>query len=315
MKKIIVIAGPTASGKTSLAINLAKEIDGEVINADSLQVYKENPIISAQPTILEQQNVPHHLFGYVSGDEEYTVARWIRDAKNKINNIEKTPIIVGGSGFYLKHLIFGLSAVPEIPNEIRLSARNLHNEIGNNAFHALLEEIDKVSADKLSSNDAIRMLRAYEVVKATGKPLSCWQENNIKHFPVSSFSLIILDPPRKLLYENCNQRFLNMLNAGAMEEVRYLNSKGYNPSSGVMKSHGVPEIIGYLNGDLSLDMAILKSQQVVRNYAKRQTTWFKHQFKSSELDVHFVSQPEEEFASIVNFLKISSEYAILNEIN
>lgn len=288
MKKIIVIAGPTASGKTSLAIRLAQEIDGEIINADSLQVYQENPIISAQPTLTEQQNIPHHLFGYVKGDEEYTVARWIKDAINKIENIKKTPIIVGGTGFYLKHLIFGLSAIPEIPSEVRLQARQLHNEIGNGEFYKLLQKIDPVAALKLDLNDAKRVLRAYEVIQATGKPINYWQENNIEYFPISSFSLTILQPDRELLYKNCNQRFLKMLEMGAMEEVKHLMKQGYNLEVGVMKSHGVPELIRYLSGELELSQAIEKAQQVVRNYAKRQITWFKHQFNNPELDKRFI---------------------------
>ncbi len=292
MKKIIVIAGPTASGKTSLSIKLAQKIDGEIINADSLQVYKENPIISAQPTIMEQQSIPHHLFGYVNGNEEYTVARWIKDAVDKITNIKKTPIIVGGTGFYLKHLIFGLSAIPDISSEIRTQARQLHSEIGNVSFYNLLKEIDPIVAEKLEINDSARVLRAYEVMKATNKSILHWQQNNIAYFPISSFSLIILQPERELLYKNCDQRFLNMLDAGALEEIKHLMKQNYNPMSGIMKSHGAPELIEYLSGRLSLNEATQKSQQVVRNYAKRQTTWFKHQFNSHELNKHFISQDE-----------------------
>ena len=301
--KIIIIAGPTASGKTSFAIKLAKELDGEIINADSLQIYSENPILSAQPTALEKQNIPHHLFGYVSGGEEYNVARWIDDACNKIKNINKTPIIVGGTGLYLKHLMFGLSPVPDIASEIRQEARELLDKVGSDEFHKILQKIDPGSAAKIEPNNSKRALRAYEVIKATGKSLLDWQGQNSQYFPLSSFKLIILQPDREILYQNCNQRFLDMLDLGALEEVKYLLTKNYSPIMGIMKSHGVPELSKYLLGEWSLEQAIEKSQQVVRNYAKRQTTWFKHQFSHSELQVHTSTQHNQEYHKILEFIK------------
>ncbi len=304
--KIILIAGPTASGKTSLAIKLAQKLNGEVINADSLQVYIENPILSAQPKLEERQNIPHHLFGYVKGAEEYNIARWIEDAVHTIKKLDKTPILVGGTGFYLKHLIFGLSHVPDIPIEIRTQARELFDEIGAAEFHQLLKKLDPESADKLESNDGNRTIRAYETIKATGKPIHYWQQQNISYFPVNKFKLIILQPDREVLYNNCNQRFLKMLENGALEEVKDIIVKNYNPSTGIMKSHGVPELKRYLSGEWSLDEAIEKSQQVVRNYAKRQTTWFKHQFKHPDLDICFVEDADEALLTINELGKICS---------
>ncbi|MCT4635012.1 MAG: tRNA (adenosine(37)-N6)-dimethylallyltransferase MiaA [Rickettsiales bacterium] len=286
--KIIIITGPTASGKTSFAVKLAREIDGEIINADSLQVYKENPIISAQPTELEKQNIPHHLFGYVMGDEEYNVARWIKDACECIKSLKKTPIIVGGTGLYLKHLIFGLSSIPNIPDETRSQAMELLNKLGNDNFHKALSELDPEAAAKINPNNVKRSLRSYEVIKFTGKSILQWQKENISYFPISSFKVKILEPNREDLYKKCNQRFLNMLELGVIEEVRYLMAQNYNPICGIMKSHGVPELSKYLLKEWSLEEAIAKSQQVTRNYAKRQTTWFKHQFKHPELDVEFI---------------------------
>lgn len=281
MKKITIVTGPTASGKTSYAIELAKKINGEIINADSLQIYKENPIISAQPTLTEQQNIAHHLFGYIDGDEEYTVARWIADVRDKIAQIEN-PIIVGGTGFYIKHLIFGLSEIPDIPLEIRENARNLLAEIGNQEFFKLLQELDPTA--KFEANNSHRILRAYEVIKATGKSLSYWQGKNISYFPIDTFKLIILDPPREKLYQNCNQRFVEMIENGAIDEVKHMLELGYTPMKGVMKSHGVPELLKFLSGEWSLNQATQRAQQVTRNYAKRQITWFKHQFKAAELE-------------------------------
>lgn len=299
MTKIIIIAGPTASGKTSFSIKLAQEMGGEIINSDSMQVYSENPIISAQPTLEERQNVPHHLFGYVKGNEEYTIARWLNDATNEIKNIKNNPIVVGGTGFYLKHLIFGLSAIPEIPNEVRNNARELLEEVGNDQFHKFLIKIDPQSALKIDPNNSKKVLRAYEVFKTTGKPIHYWQEHNINYFPVSSFKLIILLPSREAIYENCNQRFIEMLDKGVVEEVKYLMKQNYNPLCGIMKSHGVPELSKYLANEWSLEQAIEKSQQVVRNYAKRQITWFKHQFKSNEITPIFIDDLKEDFNEVL----------------
>ncbi len=298
-----MVAGPTASGKTSFSIKLAKVLDGEIINADSLQIYSEIPILSAQPTSCEQQNIPHHLFGYIKGNEDYTVARWIEDVCLCVNNSKKQPILVGGTGFYLKHLIFGLSPIPDIPDEIRTQARQLLNEVGPVEFHHILKQIDPESAAIIDYNNSKRALRAYEVIKTTGKSIHYWQEQNISYFPLTSFKLIILAPDRELLYKNCNQRFLDMLEIGAIEEVKQLLKKEYPPLSSVLKSHGTPELTKYLTGEWSLKQAIERSQQVVRNYAKRQTTWFKHQFKHPKLDICFIEQPTEQFESVAEACK------------
>jgi len=300
---IIIIAGPTASGKTSFAIKLAQELSGEIINADSLQIYAENPILSAQPTASERKNIPHHLFGYIKGDEEYNVARWINDAAGQIKYINKTPIIVGGTGFYLKHLMFGLSAIPDIAPEVHRQATALLDKVGSKEFHKLLAEVDYSIAAEIEMNNTKRALRAYEVIKSTGKSIKFWQEENIKYFPVSSFKLVILQPDREILYQNCNKRFLDMLELGALEEVKYLLKQHYNPIMGIMKSHGIPELSKYLSGQWSLQQAIEKSQQVVRNYAKRQITWFRHQFNHPELEKCLVTNPEKQFSVVLEFCK------------
>jgi tRNA dimethylallyltransferase len=302
MKKIIVISGPTASGKTSMAIKLAQTLDGEIINADASQVYSENKIISAQPTFKEQAGIPHHLFGYVKGDEEYTVLRWIKDVSYYVNNINKTIILVGGSGFYLKHLMLGLSSIPDIDQEASKKYSNLLADIGNIAFYNLLKELDQEAAYKLHPSDGKRMLRAYLVAKTTGKSIYQWQRQGNKPYILDGeFKMIILQPPREVLYKNCNERFLNMLELGALEEVKYLLSQNYNLISGVMKSHGVPELSKYLQGEWSLPYATEKSQQMVRNYAKRQITWFKHQF--SDISKVFITNPEDDFSYCLDICK------------
>ncbi len=287
-RKIIIVAGPTASGKTGYSVDLAIKRKSEIINADSLQIYQENPILSAQPTHEEKQGIQHHLFGYVGGQEEYNIARWLNDAVSIINEVQN-PILTGGTGFFLKHLIFGLSTIPEVPLEIRNSARSLLQEIGAEEFYKLLQSIDLEVAARLEPNNTHRTLRAYEVIKTTGKSINFWQKQKpTTFFPVNSFKLIILLPEKEILYKKCNERFLKMLEIGALEEVKYLAKQHYNLSTGIMKTHGVPELMKYLDGSWSLEQAIEKSQQIVRNYAKRQITWFKHQFNHSELEVEFI---------------------------
>ena len=301
MNNIIIVTGPTASGKTSFAIKLAQAMNSEIINADSLQVYTENPILSAQPTIEERKAIPHHLFGYISGHQEYSVARWIEDTKDYINNINKSVILVGGTGFYLKHLIFGLSVIPDISSDIRQQARQLLDKIGHQEFHQLLQQIDPLAASKLDANNSQRVLRAYEVIQETGQSILNWQKQNISYFPLSSFKVIILLPEREILYQNCNQRFLDMLELGALEEVKHLLLQQYSPISGIMKSHGVPELGRYLTGEWGLNQAIEKSQQVVRNYAKRQLTWCRHQFNHPQLATYFLHQSEQELSQVIKF--------------
>lgn len=300
--KIIIIAGPTASGKTSFAIKLAQELSGEIINADSLQVYEENPILSAQPSLLERQNIPHHLFGYIKGNEEYNIAKWIEDSVKAVNEIKTLPILVGGTGFYLKHFIFGLSAIPNISAEVRTNARALFDNIGAEEFYKILQSLDPEVAKTLAQNNGNRTIRAYEVIKETGRSISFWQGKTFKNFPINAFRLIILRPNREILYQNCNQRFIDMLNLGALDEVKYLLKQDYNSSSGVMKSHGVPELKRHLLGEWTLNQAIDKSQQVVRNYAKRQTTWFNHQFSDIELQTYVASDPINEIDNILDFV-------------
>lgn len=284
MNRIYIVVGPTASGKTKLAIDLAEEINAEIVNADSLQVYKENPIISAQPTLQERRGIQHHLFGYISGKEEYLITRWLNDVKSIIENTSKSLVLVGGTGFYLKHLIFGLAEIPQVPDEVRSEVRGMHLAIGNEEFYKVLSQVDPIVADKISSNDYKRMLRAYEVIKFTGKSILQWQrECKYSALPLENVSMIILEPERKALYEKINKRFIHMLDNGVMEEVKKILDMDCEPSRGIMKSHGIPELVSFIRGEIKLEEAIAKAQQVTRNYAKRQTTWFKHQFNDSNL--------------------------------
>lgn len=286
--KITIVAGPTASGKTKYAIDLAKKKDAEIINADSLQVYQENPILSAQPSLSEKQNIPHHLFGYISGSESYSVARWIKDASQLICQIDRPIILVGGTGFYLKHLIFGLSPIPEIPLEIKIESENLLKTLGNFEFHQLLNIFNPEVAQRLAPNNSKRVLRAYQVFKATGRSIDSWQKESLSQFSPTDFEMIILNPPRDILYQNANLRLLKMIEDGALNEVKSLLKHNYPPFSSILKTHGIPELSSYLSGEYTLSQAVEGAQQHVRNYAKRQVTWFKNQFIHPELKVNFL---------------------------
>lgn len=293
MKQIIIVAGPTASGKTKLAIDIAEKIGASVINADSLQVYKENPIISAQPSLNERRGIDHFLFGYISGIEDYQIARWLRDVKKIIEESKNSLVIVGGTGFYIKHLLYGLAEIPEIPFAARNMAREMQVAMGNQKFHKLLEELDPEAAKIIDPNSYKRVLRAYEVVKYTGKSILTWQLDS-KNFAMNldNIKMVVIAPERESLYKLINERFINMLNNGAIDEVKNIINLNCNPLQGIMKSHGVPEIISYLKGEITLQEATQKAQQAVRNYAKRQTTWFKHQFNDEKLRKIVISAPD-----------------------
>lgn len=281
--KINIICGTTACGKTKYAVELAQKINGEVINADSMQVYFELPILTAQPTREEKQDIAHHLYGYASCASNISVAQWLLLACDKIQEVlakGKTPILVGGTGMYIKSLVYGIAAIPSIPEEIKQKVRDLINNSGEELYELLFQQ-DPLTAQQLKPGDKQRVGRALEVIMATNKPLAEWQKQKPQLlYPRSDFHLLLLTRPRAFIYENINQRFLDMLDMGALAEVQNVWQK-YGDIN-YPKAHGLPELIKYLKGEMSMDEAIAKSQQNVRNYAKRQTTWFNHQLDFDE---------------------------------
>lgn len=285
LRPIIILAGPTASGKSQLAIAIAKIFDGVIINADAMQIYQELPVLTAQPSPEEQQGIPHQLYGTLQGNTPCSAAKWVTLTKAAIEQADqegKTPIIVGGTGLYLKSLMEGLSPIPDISPAIREKIRKHAVEIGNPAFHEELQTLDPVMAEKLRPSDTQRLIRAREVLEQTGKSLADWQqEPPITYFPASRFLAFFLHPERSWLYDNCNTRFVKMLETGALQEVKALASKHYSPDLPVMKALGVPELLYYLDGYLTLEEATTTAQQSTRHYAKRQVTWFKHQLKGA----------------------------------
>ena len=279
----ILIAGPTASGKSALALALAEKIGGTIVNADSMQVYRDLRVITARPTPAEEARVPHRLYGHVDAGENYSVGRWCRDVGEALNEIAaqgRVAILVGGTGLYFKALTTGLAAVPPIPAEIRGQVRARMASEGAAALHGELASLDPVTAQRLMVNDRSRISRALEVVLATGRSLTDWHREGMPALVDSARAAkIFLTCERKQLVARIETRFAAMLKAGALDEVRALERRQLDPLLPAMKAHGVPWLIRHLNGEISLDEAAAGAIMDTRRYAKRQVTWFRNQMK------------------------------------
>jgi tRNA dimethylallyltransferase len=284
--KAVLIAGPTASGKSALALELAQETGGIVINADSMQVYRDLRIITARPTPAEEARVPHQLYGRVDAAVNFSAGAWVADAGRALSEAQaerRLPIFVGGSGLYFKALTRGLSAVPPIPAEIRDGVRARLERDGVEALHAELAKRDPVSAERLKPRDRTRVARALEVVEATGRSLTDWHCDGLPPLlPPGAFRALYLAPGREQLYAGIDARFDTMLAAGALEEVAALASRQLDPMLPVMKAHGVPALIRHLKGEITREAAAETGRADTRHYAKRQFTWFRHQLPEFE---------------------------------
>lgn len=286
---IKVIVGPTASGKSSYAIDIAKDCNGVIINADSMQLYKDLPILTAQPSDDEQKQCPHRLYSVLDGAERSDAMRWVDMAKAEIQTCfdnGQTPILVGGTGFYIKALMEGLSPLPDIPKSVRDFTTKLQDMIGNPGFHAMLSVKDPDSAAKLDPHNTQRLIHAWEVLEATGKPLSYWQSLPKEGVPMNwMFEVIILMPDREKLYANIEKRFDMMLTGSVMEEVRALTKRvekgDVDNDANIIVAHGFRALRDYHQGTKTLDEAREIAMQDTRNYAKRQFTWFKNQVKDA----------------------------------
>lgn len=273
---VALIAGPTASGKSALAVRLAEIADGVVINADASQVYADLRVLSARPDAEEEARAPHRLFGYRDGAEACSAADWAEDAKREIAAARaagKLPILVGGTGLYLRTLIFGIAPVPAIDPAIRDTVRALPVA---DAYAALLAEDPSMA--HLRPQDATRIARALEVVRSTGRSLSAWQaELTGGIIDETRVAAAILLPPREWLRARCDRRFETMLDQGAIDEVTKLRARGLDPMLPAMQAIGVREIIAWQDGLIDRDAMTAKAQAATRQYAKRQYTWFRHQ--------------------------------------
>lgn len=272
-----LIAGPTASGKTALALSLAARHDVTIINADSAQVYANLPILSAQPSAVELASTPHRLFGYLDGREACSAARWAKDARSEIERAwaqNRIPMLVGGTGLYMLTLFDGISPIPEIDPAIRGVVRALETADARLA----LESEDPISAAALAPKDDNRIKRALEVIRTTGKSIIDWRK--IREGGIGDtidLRPLLLLPPRDWLYERCNMRFEHMINAGAIEEVAALRLADLPVDAPVLRAIGVPELTALQDGTLSRAEAIQLGQIATRQYAKRQYTWFRNQ--------------------------------------
>ena len=274
--KIILISGPTASGKSEFAIKLAKKINGEIVNADSMQVYKELQILSARPKIKDYQNIKHHLYGFQSVKKNFSVGDWLKLAKKKISEIQnrkKVPILVGGTGLYFKSLTDGLIKIPDIPIRIRNKIRSLNKKIGQEKFYKKLIILDKKIKNKIDPNDIQRSIRAYEVKYHTKKSLVDWYKNTKSIYDKDNFFKIYIDYPREKLIERIYNRSNKMIRDGATQEVQKFLKLKVKKDKTATKAIGINEISDYLDQKADLNEIITKIAIKTRQYAKRQSTW------------------------------------------
>jgi tRNA dimethylallyltransferase len=280
-KAAVLIAGPTASGKSALALAVAERIGGLVINTDSMQVYRDLAIITARPGAAETARVPHLLYGHVDAAENYSAGRFVQDAAAALEQARtagRIPVFAGGSGLYFKALTSGLAAIPPVPPEVRDAVRARLEASGPAALHDELARRDPVAAAQLRPADRVRIARALEVVEATGRSITDWRREGLPPLLDSaSTAKVFLAPDRAVLYRRIDARFTAMLSAGALDEVRRLWARGLDPLLPAMKAHGVPWLIRHLAGEMSLAAAAEEAKKDTRHYAKRQFTWFRHQ--------------------------------------
>ena len=280
--KIILIYGPTASGKSNFAIKLAKKISGQIINADSMQVYKELKVLTARPFRKDYQNIKHHLYGFQSSKKNFSTGDWLKLANQKIlqcRKINKTPILVGGTGLYFKALTEGLVNIPKIPINFRNKVRSLHKRIGQKKFFLKLIEIDPLIKDRINSLDAQRSLRAYEIKSFTKKSMISWFKNTKSDYDHDDFFKIYIDFPRKDLIEIINRRSQNMIKLGAILEVKKFIKLRVPKNKSLSKAIGISEIKQYLQKKIQTDQLIEKISIKTRQYAKRQSTWARGHMK------------------------------------
>lgn len=297
-KTIHIIAGPTAGGKSAIALERANALNGAVVNVDSRQIYNELPILSAQPSKQDQEAAPHYLYGTLHPNELCSAGSWCRMAMPLISELlDKgiTPIITGGNGMYIKALTEGMSPIPDIPAEIRDAANARQQEMGNPAFYEELKKRDPETAALYHPMHTSRLVHAWEILEATGKPFAYWQSLPREAPPHDwMFDITIVLPPREKLYANCNQRFHQMIAAGAVEELEAFDKKVedglISKDSILIKTIGAQALRDWRTGLISKEEAITLAQTETRHYAKRQTTWFKNQIKPQKNIAHIHTQ-------------------------
>lgn len=279
--RAVLIAGPTASGKSALAVEIARRCGGTVVNADSMQVYADLRIITARPTRDEEAVVPHRLYGHVDGAVNYSAMRYVADVAGVLTELGRggsLPVLVGGTGLYFKALTEGFSAIPPVPDAVRIAFRARVAEQETSLLHAELSCLDPAMAERLKPGDRMRIMRALEVHEATGRSIASFQGER-EPGPLDGLPLLRLfvSPERAEVRARIDRRFEAMIAQGALDEVAALRARGLDPLLPVMRAHGVPGLIAHLDGTVGLNDAIARGQADTRAYAKRQTTWFRHQ--------------------------------------
>ena len=282
IEKIVLLSGPTASGKSSLASKLAEKIDGEIINADSIQLYRDLFILTARPDI-KKEKIKHHCYGFLDGDINWSVGKWINEINKILKDVikrKKVPIVVGGTGFYFKAITDGLSPIPDIDKSIRLKIENDLEKNGLTKLQKKLAFIDPRASEKINPNDRQRIMRALEVYEGTNKKISdFWLMKREKIIKYKTINFKI-DADREWIYKNCDLRVDYMFENGVVEEVRNLLTKNYSKNSPIMKAIGVDEITSFLNSDITIDKALELIKFKTHQYAKRQITWINNQMIS-----------------------------------
>jgi len=294
LKPVIVIAGPTASGKSAVAMDVAEEFNGVIINADSMQIYDGLRIVTARPSVEDEARVLHKLYGVLAPDETCSAGRWEKLCIDEIQNAwsqGKLPVVTGGTGLYIKTLVDGISHLPTIPDEIRDKIRSRAVEEGTEVLYQELRAKDSEMAERLKPLDKQRICRALEVLEATGKSLAVLQRE-IKPVPALEADYVthVIMPPRPILYGRCDQRFDAMLAQGALEEVRLFAQLKLDANLPAMKALGVPELLAHVRGETTIDEARSVAQMQTRRFAKRQCTWFRNQM--NEVEMHLAQYSE-----------------------
>jgi tRNA dimethylallyltransferase len=280
-KAAVLIAGPTASGKSALALAVAEGIGGVVVNTDSMQVYRDLAVITARPNADEMARIPHLLYGHIDAAENYSVGRFVEDAAIALEQAHaqgRVPVFTGGSGLYFKALTAGLAAIPPVPPDVRGAVRARLDASGPVALYEELARRDPAAAAQLRPADRIRIARALEVVEATGRSIIDWRLKGVPPLlDAARVAKLFLAPDRAVLYRRIDARFDGMLSAGALDEVRLLAARRLDPLLPAMKAHGVPWLIRHLAGEMTIEAAAEEAKKDTRHYAKRQFTWFRHQ--------------------------------------
>jgi tRNA dimethylallyltransferase len=277
---IILIAGPTASGKSALALRLARATLGEIVNADALQLYRDLNLLSARPSDEEVAQAPHHLFGVADGADGWSVGRWLRAAEAVLAEIAargRPAILVGGTGLYFRALTQGLAEAPAASAEVAEAVERLFDQEGEAAVRDELRAVDPEAEARIAPRDRQRLTRALAVARATGRALSAWQAETQAHLPPEAWRGVVIEPPRAALYARCDARLARMVEAGAAQEAAALIGRGLDPRLPVMKAVGLRELAGTASGDVPLPAALDAARTATRRYAKRQLTWFRHQ--------------------------------------